>query len=73
MAPLQTGGGYDAFQAETEGGVHAESFFDDNGEAPELLAFGPDGEGKGEAVRRVGDIQLCKEGGEIRAGVDVHL
>lgn len=44
--------------------MHAESFFDDNGEALELLAFGPDGEGKGEAVRRVGGIQLCKEGGE---------
>jgi hypothetical protein len=46
VAELQTGGGYDAFQVETEGGVHAEVFFDDSGETLELLVFGPGGEGK---------------------------
>ena len=50
VVELQTGGGYDAFQVETEGGLQAESFFDDNGEALELLTFEPGGEGKGEAV-----------------------
>lgn len=50
VVELQAGGGYDAFQVEAEGWVHAEAFFDDNGEALELLAFGPGGEGKGETV-----------------------
>lgn len=50
VVELQTGGGYNAFQVETEGGVHAEAFFDDNGEALELLAFGPGGGGKAETV-----------------------
>jgi len=45
IVELQTGGEYDVFQVETEGGVHAEAFFDDNGEALELLAFGPGGRG----------------------------
>jgi hypothetical protein len=40
VVEIQTGGGYNVFQVETEGRVHAEAFFDDNGEALELSAFG---------------------------------